>query len=579
MKNSTRLLIFIMALGFALRIWGIDFGLPYLFHADETHTVNLSASLGYNLLNPRIFWKPAFLYNLIAFEYGIFFLLGKIAGVFPTLQSFKQLFVLNPTPFYLIARISTGVFFGTLTIPAVYLLGERFYSRRVGILSALFLAVSFIHVQNSHYAAHDIPVLFFIVLTVVSSFDIYQNGRRRDYLITAVLFGLAVSTKYNAALAFVPVFIAHILSARKKRLPLLQIIFSKNLFLLAFVSVAVFFIINPYVIIDFKSFIETFRDLSAVEGYTGFGHHISISLLQGVGWGIFIAGIAGLVLLFKAPLGKSAILLSLPILHYLHLVFFSQHHERYMLAIIPFWIVLAGLSADRAIGFFVRRYSKRLTAALLLALVLLIIFPTCKKSIYADSLFSGADTRILAAEWIEANIPNGSRILVDNTFFAPCIRQSYSQLKEKDELIRNKGLTGLQKQKLDILIEACKEEEGLSYDIFYLGEPDQEKNVYIFSSYPRAYPEEGGLKSNSIEYIVLATSGRQKSLPEWLPEKALLVKTISPYKSEVDFRDDEYISVTAGPFTGKNLFTRAHNGPLIRIYSVATKSIQHKDGS
>ena len=568
MKQPVKLLILIMLVGLFLRIWGAGFGLPYLFHADETHTVNLSASLGYNLLNPKIFWKPAFIYYLTGLGYGLYFLLGKLIGIFPNLNSFKELFVLNPTSFYMIGRVIIGVVFGVLSIPAIYNLGKRFYSQRTGLLSALFLSVSFIHVQNSHYIAHDIPVLFFIILTLNYAYDIFSYGRLKDYLKAGLCLGLAVATKYNAVLVFIAILFAHLFLISKKKPFQVRNIFSMKLVYSILLAGSVFFIINPYIFIDFSSFKETFLDLSHVTGYIGFSHHIRVGIIEGVGIGIFLSGILGFLYITKTGIKKAILLLCFPLLYYVHLVFFSQAHERYALILVPFWIVLAGFFLDNIFSFLQVRCKKVIATFFAVIIIGLIISQTFYKSLYSDWLFSKKDTRILAAEWIERNISPGSNLVVDHTFFKPVIRQSYQQLKEKEVYIADKGLSGAQNDKLDIMLKAYKEDLSPGYNIFYLGDMDEDKNVYIFSEYPKIRTTKKSLSAHDIEYAIITNEGNAKLSPDWLPETSKLIHQISPYRKMPNIDENEYISVTAGPFRDKNLFSRDNNGPLIMIYKI-----------
>jgi len=568
MKNPIKLLVFIILIGTFLRIWGAGFGLPYLFHADETHTVNLSVSLGYNFLNPKIFWKPAFIYYIIGLGYGFYFAIGKLIGIFPNLNSFKELFVLNPASFYIIGRICIGALFGVLSIPAIYNLGRRFYSRRTGLLSALLLSISFIHVQNSHYIAHDIPVLFFIILTLIYSYDIFSYGRLKDYLKAGLCLGLAIAVKYNAALAFIAILFAHLFSISKQRPLLIKNIFSMKIIYSILLTGAAFFIINPYIIINFSGFKETFLDLSHVTGYIGFSHHIRVGIIEGVGMGIFLSGILGLLYITKAGFKKTILLLCFPILYYIHLVFFSQAHERYALILTPFWIILAAFFLDNIASFLQARYKQITAIAIAVIITILIAYPTFYKCVYSDWLFSRKDSRVLAAEWIESNISPGARVIVDNTFFAPVIRQSYRQLEDKKKLIHDKGLSGLQENKLDIMLKAYNKDPRPGYNIFYLGNMNEEKNIYIFSAYPKIEATKKNLSKRGIEYAIITNEGKIRPKPGWLPKEARLIHQISPYRLMPNYDEDEYVSVTAGPFKDKNLYSRKSNGPLIMIYKI-----------
>ena len=160
------------------------------------------------------------------------------------------------------------------------------------------------------------------------------------------------------------------------------------------------------------------------------------------------------------------------------------------------------------------------------------------------------------------------KILLSWSFFRPVIKQSYQQLKDKEALITDKGLSGAQKDKLDIMLKAYKEDSRPGYNIFYLDYMDEDKNVYIFSEYPKISPTKESLSAHRIEYVIITNERNTSLKPDWLSAEARLIYQISPYRVMPNFDENEYLSVTAGPFRGKNLFSRDNNGPLIMIYKI-----------
>ena len=102
------LIIIIIILGCILRIWGINFGLPLLFHQDEPIVVNHAVAYGSGDLNPHFFIIPPFCSYLLFISYGAYFLLGKIFGVFGGVNDFALKFFTDPSSFYLIARVILG---------------------------------------------------------------------------------------------------------------------------------------------------------------------------------------------------------------------------------------------------------------------------------------------------------------------------------------------------------------------------------------------------------------------------------------------------------------------------------------
>ena len=71
----------LLALGLGLRLWGLDWGLPWAFHPDEVNYVDRAQELiTSGSLNPRYFENPSLLTYLIALELVVVRVLGPLAG-------------------------------------------------------------------------------------------------------------------------------------------------------------------------------------------------------------------------------------------------------------------------------------------------------------------------------------------------------------------------------------------------------------------------------------------------------------------------------------------------------------------
>jgi hypothetical protein len=73
----------ILILGLSLRLWGINFGLPFMDHPDEGVPVRIALRfLQTGNLNPEFFHWPSLLFHLNALVYGAFYLGGWLTGRF-----------------------------------------------------------------------------------------------------------------------------------------------------------------------------------------------------------------------------------------------------------------------------------------------------------------------------------------------------------------------------------------------------------------------------------------------------------------------------------------------------------------
>ena len=175
--KARQLLIGIILLGLFLRLWGIWHGYPYSYYGDEAHFVKRALSFGSGDFNPHWFHKPAFYMYLLFFEYGLFYVFGKIIGFWHSVNDFAVSYIKNPGPFYLIGRITTTAF-STATIVFTYLTAAKLFDRKTGLLSALLLSLTFGHVMVAKDVKADTPCMFF---TIVSAYFLVCHQSNKNW--------------------------------------------------------------------------------------------------------------------------------------------------------------------------------------------------------------------------------------------------------------------------------------------------------------------------------------------------------------------------------------------------------------
>jgi len=230
----------ILLLGLILRLVGVNFGLPHLYHADEPVIVNHALAYGLGDLNPHFFRVPPLVSYFLFFLCGCLFVIGKVFGIFPDIQSFENLYYSDPTIFYLIGRGIFGILIGTLSVLAVYRLALRFCDQKRALLAAFLLGVCFLHVRESHYLYVDIPLVWVMLLSFCVFWRLEKSGDNlRSHLLCGAMVGLATAVKYNGVmLAFPYLFLSWHLSPRKDLL--------KNWLVSGISAVLIYTILNPF---------------------------------------------------------------------------------------------------------------------------------------------------------------------------------------------------------------------------------------------------------------------------------------------------------------------------------------------
>jgi 4-amino-4-deoxy-L-arabinose transferase-like glycosyltransferase len=411
-KKEAVLLIIILLAGFALRVWGINFGLPYILHQDESIVVNHAMAYGAGDLNPHFFAIPPLTSYLLFIIYGAYFLIGRLLGIFQTAEAFALSFLKDPTIFFILGRLFIGAIPGTLCVFFTFMLYKRLFKSAKGALfAASIMALSFLNVLDSHYIYTDMLMTLFVVIGVMRSVVLWEKPSTKNYIYAGIVLGISAGIKYNAAILVVPCIIAHIMASKSRPV-------NKNLCIGILSSIVAFILVNPFSVIDFKFFISSVLGQAGASGYVGWTHHITYSLYEGIGIFTIIAGFLGMIALFLSNKGKAAILLSFPAVFYIHLVFLSQHFPRYVLPLIPFFAI--------ATGYFIFEYvlpmiKSEVFKKIVISLSIIPIIVLSIKPINANVLFTSVDTRIQAAEWIERNIKPKDPIAFDHTFFRPFI--------------------------------------------------------------------------------------------------------------------------------------------------------------
>ncbi len=565
------ILFIIILSALILRLWGIDFGLPFQFHQDEPIVVNHALAYGTGDLNPHFFIIPPFCSYLLFACYGFFFLIGKFFGIFSSAGDFAIKFFTDPTIFYLIARIVLGVIPGTLLIWLSYLVYKRLFGKEGSLYVAACMAFIFLCVINGHYAYSDNLLVLFILLTYLLLYRMIKKPLLSNYVFSGMLIGLAISTKYNAVLLLGSLFSAHYRiiadgSQHKKR-----IIMDKRLWVGIFASICAFIITNPFSVLDYKFFLESVTGRIR-NSYIGWLHHLQYSFAEGIGTWLLIAGLVGIIFIFIKKRKTEAILfLSFPFLFYLHLVIRSQRYSRYALPIIPFLIMSAAFLVFKVL---MPMAKKRLSRFIIVCLSVIIVIPTAVKSIKADILFSKTDTRILCSNWIEENISVNTKIAVDHTFFRPPIRQTEEQIYQKYNVLEmQKELKSAKVKKLEFLTKAAEIEDAKTYTVFFLSDKAKQQGQF-FSTVPAIPYDLDLLRTNGVKYVVINSNARpapKQLFIDKLKSASRIIKTFSPYSDgEIRFRFDN-IDTTALSIASKELFARERMGPCLTIYKLESE--------
>lgn len=548
-----------MALAFLLRVIGIGFGLPDIYHQDEPIIVNHAMAIGVGGWNTHFFVVPPFTIYFLFLLYGTFFSIGKVFGIFNTAKDFGLLFMHDPSFFYIWGRFFIGVIFGVLTVWAVWFLAKRFFSEKSALWAAFLLAIMPFHVQHSHYIYADIPLTLAVVGMLFMLLLIVEKPSALNYVSFGAFTGWAISIKYTA-LYFVPVLLlAHFLSKKNGSLKWNSLVLLLGS---GIASLFVFALFAPFTFIDFKECLNQLTSQTGAEGSLGLWHHLGYSIIGGTGI-LFIAFcFTGAALILRRSATKARLVITFIIIYYAVNVYFTQSFARYMLPLTPVLAILAGIAIEglwtqKGVTFFVKY-------VLVSALSIELIAPT----LYADLLYARKDTRTQCAEWFDKEAHPGSVVVVDNRFFGPHLLQSEEQIRQKFGLLDASEKNGARKARLDLMLQSIQGQK--TYNVYQLAGMDQRSSKFLFLQ-PYADLSVEGLKKIGAKYLVInyADSGAEtKEFVQKLLPKFELVQSFSPYRdAQKKYTVDPY-DLTAAPHLPMEIFSRKSLGPYLEVYRI-----------
>ena len=176
------------------------------------------------------------------------------------------------------------------------------------------------------------------------------------------------------------------------------------------------------------------------------------------GWGGVLLGLASVGFLRRLVRAiahgdrMSILLLSFPLFYYASMGSTRHYFARYALPLLPFG---AGFGAEAlvVVSAWVRRRKVRWGRRLAMALAIAAIAQPLASTIRHDVVLTRQDTRTLAKQWIEANIPAGAKIATDWPVYEPPLsRETYEVDTRGGEGLSGRPLAWYREQGFDYLV-------------------------------------------------------------------------------------------------------------------------------
>jgi hypothetical protein len=432
-------LALILIAGFALRIWNIDYGLPFVYSIDEgSHFTSRAVEMFWQDLDPGYYQNPA------AYTYLVYGLLrvmyGPLGFAFDLpFGNVTEQFDKNPTEIWIAARTLAAVL-SMGGVAATYWAARRLWRIREGLVAAAIMAFAFLPVAYSRVAVTDVGALIGVALALGFAVSGYQGGRsgggrspgrrrgvrgtlaRRgplvDFALAGAAAGLAVSFKYTAGLALLPVAIAALARLRDDGWRALG-----ALALAVGLAGVVFVVLNPYLFTSFDAWWSDLRDQAEVardqpkpgQESGGVSYYLD-SLTWGLGWAAAVAALIGAFVELRRDLVRGLMLIAVPVALFVYLSAQSRYFGRWLLPAYPALALLAAVAIGRAAELVAdtwRRRPARAAAAAAAGLTAVILIQPIAADVRSAQVLGRDDTRQQARDWLEAHYPPELRASVE----------------------------------------------------------------------------------------------------------------------------------------------------------------------
>ena len=466
----------LLGVALLLRLWGIHYGLPWLFYFhDEPQVVLRALRFGTGDLNPHFFiWPGTLLLYLAFFAYSALYLVGMLAGWWRSAAAFAAAYFQDPTPFYLLARLES-VAFGVLGVWLAWRLGEAAGSSMpggadvrgaaggtnrgtaarataVGVAVAAGLALNPVHAHFSHIAHPVTAMTAFALLGLVCAIRVANGGSARTLLVGALAAGLGASAQYHGALAVVPLVVASLYRAADPP-PEGGARWIRHALIAAAVAAWTFLVVCPYALLDFRTFrgdlawiaAKTGGELTGSAPTAGGGlmAFVSRCLIPALGLPLTVAAAVGFVLALVRRQRAGVVMIAFAAAYLLLASRSAVSEPRYAEPLLGVALCLAAGAVEAVLARL--RVLERAGAWLLPGVVVLLGLPGALELVEADYTMTRDDTRIESKRWFEAHASADDRVVIDMSKFwnsaSPPLAENRERIEERLAQIA-RGISG-----------------------------------------------------------------------------------------------------------------------------------------
>jgi len=307
-------------------------------------------------------------------------------------------------------------------VALTFVAGMRlFRSVAVATLAALMMAIVPTGVSIARYITPDSCVLLLTSAVLLAAVLVYEQGRLRHYVAAGLLVGFAASTKYNAALAVLPIIAAHFLRGGNGGLR------DRNLWVALLCCCAGFVAGTPYAVLDARNFfdylmIDARHYTRGHPGMEGDPFRWYVTYMASTAAVPYALAVLEMLRALFVRSKQLMLLAAFPVGYFLFIISFEVRNDRTFLPLTPFLFLLAASFLVNAWGVASRSANgawRTCLHALIVVLAAAGLVQPGANTYRETAKLMHPDGRETSREWIAAHLPRGSRIAFES--YAPYI--------------------------------------------------------------------------------------------------------------------------------------------------------------
>lgn len=456
-------LLFILSIAFALRWQNI----ADVKNVDELNIIKRAELVADGQWHIKWYNWPA---QSLIHIYGVVYWVADLLHGTADLNSNDPI---NRPGHFIIGR-TISLLFGLLSIVCVFWLGRMIHSNKAGLLAAVLLSFSSLHVLHSQFVTPDIPMTAALLINCIIALYLLRQPLKSSalwklYALAGLIVGFGIATKYTGVVTAFPLVIVHVMRAWQ-----LQSTWSKRLkaavwnpmILIAVGTTLVSHtIFNPFAIIDYKMVLKNFF-FEAKSDRIGFANrpplenfinHLKVYFGGLQVWnGTLISWVAYVTMFFgflkiRTKTWQSASVLTITFVMIISgLSWHGLIWSRWAVPFTPFIALLAALGMVAATQWCIKRWQHSLWWYIGLTIITIImVVPQGILIVVRHHQIANSTTGQAMADFITSHLPPDSAIEADSNFIK--LPKSYI-LRQEQIYIYDKTVAEYQYEGIDYVI-------------------------------------------------------------------------------------------------------------------------------